>query len=68
MTLVMRLGQVVVDQMEIDGNVSTLIEHVCCRCGKTLYYSDGKGKWGESHGLCEECLEREFEEASGLRG
>jgi len=45
------LGNIV----HFDGPSSTLIKHVCCECQGHMRWSDGKGKYGTSHGYCGPC-------------
>lgn len=41
--------------------MKTKIKVVCCKCNHTIGYQDGKGVSGISHGICDNCLDREME-------
>ena len=58
MTLRMTIGGKEIDRLEVQGPISTLLTHKCCICGKVLRFTDGKGKWGDSHTYCEKHLEQ----------
>lgn len=38
----------------------TIITIICAWCQKTLGEKDGQGIEGESHGICDDCLNRYF--------
>lgn len=44
-----------------------VIDVYCCRCGKFMFSKDGKGVEGESHGFCDECIEKELKRVMAER-
>ena len=40
----------------------TIMRCICSYCTKVYDYKDGQGQEGDSHGICESCLEKEFPE------
>jgi len=44
--------------MDVQGPCSTLLREICSHCKVVRGYKDGKGIWGDSHGVCPTCADK----------
>jgi len=54
--------------MEVQGPCSTVLEVLCCRCGRLMGYKPGHGVWGRSYSYCIPCFDSQMADPMNTKG